>query len=702
MTETAKDNSRPPAQLWTDAALHLVLFGLNILLVLAKTVYAVLKILPVTDRVVFISRQSNRPPSDFVSLAAALRARAGGPSTVILAQSIEPGFWKGVKYGGHFARQMYYLATSRYVVLDSYCIAVSTLNHRESLRVVQIWHALGAFKKFGLSAVNSSGYYRQQIAKLFRMHNGYDTVIVSSPAARAPYSEAMGLPLDKVEVSPLPRVDELTDPTWLATTRQHITDAYPDLLGSKVALWAPTLSVEKASEDDAVRLRQLRHALAGIGYQLVEIPHPLNADVVSEFKNRKLQFSTHQWLAASDVFITDQSSLLVDASVLDLQIFLYVDDLRLDEICDSSYLDGEIIRSLAFSDSAEIVRSILDGRNSRISTSLREMFVQIPTAQSCTERMTDIIVKEHLTFSSAKVSHPASLSRMEAEVGIVTVSYNSSHVLEKFLASCGEHRAAQEIIVVDNGSADIAETRRLCALYSANLIELPTNVGYGSAVNLGVSRLTPRITYVIMVNPDVTFTTGAIETLFSALQHNPQWGLVGPQTLNAEGALYPSARSFPNLLIGVGHALFGRVWTRNPWSRKYLADLSHLTKPTSVGWLSGACIGVRRSTFNQVQGFDEGFFMYFEDVDLGKRVIEAGFENHFIPGATIVHTGAHSTSQDSTHMVHVHHQSALRYVDKKYSSANERLLNIVLKIGIKTRAKFILWHISRVPLNNQN
>jgi N-acetylglucosaminyl-diphospho-decaprenol L-rhamnosyltransferase len=701
MTETAKDDSRPSAQLWIDAGLSLVLLGLNLLIFLAKGVYAVMKVLPVTDRVVFISRQSNDPPSDFLSLAMAISARTGGPSTIILAKTIEPGFWAGIRYGGHFARQMYYLATSRYVVLDSYCIAVSILSHRESLRIVQIWHALGAFKKFGLSAVNGSGNYRERVAKLFKMHHGYDTVVVSSAAAREPYSEAMGLQLDQVEVSPLPRVDELTDQNWLATTRQAIFAAYPDLVGSKVALWAPTWSAEKALENDEVRLRQLRHALAGIGYQLVEVPHPLNTDIVGEFKDRTLQFSTHQWLAASDVFITDQSSLLFDASVLDLQLFLYVDDLRLDEICDASYLDGEIIRSLAFSDSAEVVQGILDGRNNRISATLREMFVQMPTAQSCTERMTDIIVNEHLAFSNAKVSHPANLSRMEAEVGIVTVTYNSSRVLEEFLASCGDHGATHEIIVVDNGSADIAETRRLCALYSVNLIESPTNLGYGSAVNLGVSQLSPRIKYVIMVNPDVTFTTGAIETLFSALQHNPQWGLVGPQTLNAEGAQYPSARPFPNLLIGVGHALSGRVWPSNFFSRKYLTDLSHLTKPTPVGWLSGACIGVRRSTFNQVKGFDEGFFMYFEDVDLGKRVIEAGFENHFIPNATIVHTGAHSTSQDSTHMVHVHHQSALRYVDKEYSSANERLLNIVLKIGINARAKCMVRHTSQTSLNSQ-
>lgn len=369
---------------------RLMLQGFRVLVLSANTLYCLLKILPIRDHIVFISRQSNQPPEDFQALATLIGARSDGPKSIILARTIEPGFIAGLRYSGHFVRQMYHLATSRYVVLDSYCIAVSILNHRPSLRVVQIWHALGAFKKFGLSTVDGAGNHRQQLAKLFRMHNGYNTVVVSSPETIAPFSQAMGVRPDQVEVCPLPRVDQLTDPTWLAETRRVIFDAHPRLKDSKIALWAPTLSTAKSDNHDRDRIRRLRSSLSGVGYELIEMPHPLNA---SKVENHEPQFSTHQWLAASDVFITDQSSLLVDAALLGLELYIYADDDRLEEICQSSFLDEQILRTLAHENSADIARSIDQGTGNDIGDTLRTMFVELPTTESCSERLVSIILR---------------------------------------------------------------------------------------------------------------------------------------------------------------------------------------------------------------------------------------------------------------------------------------------------------------------
>jgi CDP-glycerol glycerophosphotransferase (TagB/SpsB family) len=369
---------------------RLMLHGLRLLIFSANTLYFVMKLLPIREQVVFISRQSNQPPEDFVSLAATIGARAGGPRSIILARTIEPGFVAGAKYAAHFIRQMWHLATSRYVVLDSYCIAVSILRHRQSLRVVQIWHALGAVKKFGLSAVDGADEYRQRIAKLFRMHNGYDTVVVSSAEAIGPFSQAMGVRPDQVEVCPLPRVDELTDPNWLADTRRAILETHPHLRGVKIALWAPTLSSEKIEQADRDRIHRLRNALAGVGYELIEMPHPLN---ISVFDNHESQISTHQWLAASDVFITDQSSLLVDAALLGLELYVYADDHRLEQICASSFLDTEILRALACSDPGDIARRIDQRTGAAMSDTLKNMFVELPTEVSCSEKLVSIILR---------------------------------------------------------------------------------------------------------------------------------------------------------------------------------------------------------------------------------------------------------------------------------------------------------------------
>jgi N-acetylglucosaminyl-diphospho-decaprenol L-rhamnosyltransferase len=85
-----------------------------------------------------------------------------------------------------------------------------------------------------------------------------------------------------------------------------------------------------------------------------------------------------------------------------------------------------------------------------------------------------------------------------------------------------------------------------------------------------------------------------------------------------------------------------------------------------AGWLSGSCLLVRREAFDSVGGFDEGYFMYFEDVDLGERLGRAGWLNVYAPDAEVVHTGAHSTKRHAEAMLAEHHRSAYRYLSSHY------------------------------------
>src|SRR5690606_10093760 len=106
---------------------------------------------------------------------------------------------------------------------------------------------------------------------------------------------------------------------------------------------------------------------------------------------------------------------------------------------------------------------------------------------------------------------------------------------------------------------------------------------------------------------------------------------LGPRVLNEDGTTYPSARAVPSLRTGVGHALFTNLWTANPWSRRYRDDLAPADEARDAGWLSGSCVLVRRRAFDELGGFDEGYFMYFEDVDLGYRLGKAGYRNVYEP-----------------------------------------------------------------------
>lgn len=235
-------------------------------------------------------------------------------------------------------------------------------------------------------------------------------------------------------------------------------------------------------------------------------------------------------------------------------------------------------------------------------------------------------------------------------------------MLIPFLDSIGTAEPVA-IAIADNlpsdGSVDAIARR-----YGAEYLPLPENPGYGRAVNLAVQRLPPSVKWVLISNPDVELHSGALATLLATADSGDRIGSVGPLVRETSGAVYPSARELPSLLTGTGHALFGRIWPENPWTRRYHAATSEVER--NAGWLSGSCLLVRREAFDEVNGFDESFFMYFEDVDLGYRLSKAGWLNRYQPAAEVTHTGAHSTVGVSAAMVHAHHESARRYIAKRY------------------------------------
>lgn len=274
-----------------------------------------------------------------------------------------------------------------------------------------------------------------------------------------------------------------------------------------------------------------------------------------------------------------------------------------------------------------------------------------------------------------------------SSTAIVTVSYNSSAHLRPFLESIRSSESERVVVVVaDNHSDDLDRVRALTDEFDAQLVQLSENHGYGGAINRAASTLGPAFTSILVVNPDVSFQPGSISTLVRTLDANPTAGAIGPRVLNSDGTVYPSARRLPSLRTGIGHALLGKVWPSNPWTRRYLSDAFESATITPAGWLSGSCVLVRRSAFDAIGGFDEDFFMYFEDVDLGYRLGKAGWLNLYNPAATVVHTGAHSTSSESRRMLEVHHESAYRYLRKKYSALYLAPLRLVLRIGLATRS----------------
>ncbi|OMQ14035.1 dTDP-Rha--alpha-D-GlcNAc-pyrophosphate polyprenol alpha-3-L-rhamnosyltransferase, partial [Modestobacter sp. VKM Ac-2676] len=135
---------------------------------------------------------------------------------------------------------------------------------------------------------------------------------------------------------------------------------------------------------------------------------------------------------------------------------------------------------------------------------------------------------------------------------------------------------------------------------------------------------------------------------------------------------------------GAGHALLGWVWPANPWTAAYRRE-REAPRERPAGWLSGSCLLVDLAAFWSVGGFDPGYFMYFEDVDLAERLGRRGYLHVYAPSAVVTHEGGHATRRQPHRMARVHHTSALRYLSGQYPGWRNAPLRGVLRGGLGAR-----------------
>jgi len=262
-------------------------------------------------------------------------------------------------------------------------------------------------------------------------------------------------------------------------------------------------------------------------------------------------------------------------------------------------------------------------------------------------------------------------------IRVVVVTYSPGDDLEGLLASLPKASSRPyEVVLADNGSTDGAPERAV-ERHGVTLIRSPANVGYGAAANLGARGA--EAPFLLVCNPDLVFESGAIDELLEAAERWPKGAVFGPAVLEDDGEIYPSARALPVVGHGIGHALLVRIWPANPWTRSYRREDVAVVE-RAAGWLSGSCVLVRREAFEQVGGFDPSYFMYFEDVDLGDRLGKAGWLNVYVPSSRVVHTGGTTTQRYPARMLKAHHDSAYRYLAKRYRPPLRWLLWLGLRL----------------------
>ena len=254
---------------------------------------------------------------------------------------------------------------------------------------------------------------------------------------------------------------------------------------------------------------------------------------------------------------------------------------------------------------------------------------------------------------------------MTPEVSAILVNYNAGDdlaiALRSIQADCAN--VPWEAVVVDNASSD-GSAAVVPAYAQATLIRNATNVGFGRAVNQGVA--VARAPLVLLMNPDCRLIEGAVSTLRSVLDVERSCAIVGPRVLDPDGGVQGSARGDPDMLTG----LFGRTGALRvlmpflPVARRnVVADEAVRAGQRSVvvDWLSGACLLVRRDAFLAAGGFDERFFMYWEDADLCRRLRNRGFHVRYVPGATAVHRVGRSSQTARQASIRAFHASAYLY-----------------------------------------
>lgn len=276
--------------------------------------------------------------------------------------------------------------------------------------------------------------------------------------------------------------------------------------------------------------------------------------------------------------------------------------------------------------------------------------------------------------------------RYGEELAVVTVTYSPGEVLSTFLDTLADAtKRTVHVVLADNGSTDGAPEEAAATREDVTLLRTGGNLGYGRAANRGVRSLPPEYGWVVVANPDIEWRPGSLDALLDAADRWPIAGSLGPLIHEPDGSVYPSARLVPSLGRGIGHALLFRVWPGNPWTRGYRQSSLAIAERTA-GWLSGSCVLLRRMAFEEVGGFDERYFMYFEDVDLGERLGKAGWQNVYIPTAEVVHLGGHATARTSQAMLAEHHRSTYRYLASRYSAPWHAPLRLALRLGLAARS----------------
>lgn len=242
---------------------------------------------------------------------------------------------------------------------------------------------------------------------------------------------------------------------------------------------------------------------------------------------------------------------------------------------------------------------------------------------------------------------------------VVIVNFRAYDDLTRCLDSLYPHLLPTDEVVVIDYESNAEALARAVGDWPVTALPRSDNLGFAAGVNLGAART--RAPYLLLLNPDAVVDTPVVRGLESWLAEHPDVAVVGARVFNADGSVQPSARRFPDAttLFGGRSTWLTSRFPNNWFSRRSLSP-TNSQEPRDVDWVSGACFMTRRDVFEQMDGFDEQFFLYWEDADFCRRVAGAGFRRMYVPYFSVRHVDGRSAERVLALAIRAFHRSAFR------------------------------------------
>ena len=366
----------------------------KILVIFLKILYTPMRLLRPQDKVTLISREGNKEPMEFKMIREELERSYPEYKVKVIAKKIEAkdGIIKQlIPNSINILQQMYSIATSKVIIVDTYCITACILPHKKQTKIIQIWHALGAIKKFGYQTIGLKAGSDAKTAKTMCMHKNYDYVLAPSEVTAKLYEQAFNVTEDKIKYIGIPRVDYILEKD--EEQKQEIFEMYPILKEKQNILYVPTYRKGEKTELD-----ELVEKIDTSKYNLIVKLHPL--DLKEYYYKEKegviyeQKCKTYDLLKIADKIITDYSSLSIESSLLEKPIYFYTYDLEKYEKDNGINFDfeNEPMGKYKANNVTELIELMEQDYDYNILREFKEKYISVDT-NNCTKQIVEFIVR---------------------------------------------------------------------------------------------------------------------------------------------------------------------------------------------------------------------------------------------------------------------------------------------------------------------